>query len=121
MYQFANATKKLNDQEIVIAKEGNEKGTAGNFADRFYRTLYEAILKVQLTKAAKMDEFFGLVFKAMKNDTCVGRVIAFLKRMLQMCFLNEASFTAASLLIFSEIIRVRKDVRLSLFSFGASA
>lgn len=82
MYQFANATKKLKDQDIVIAKEGNEQKGSGNFADRFYRTLYDALLKVQLTKATKMDEFFGLVFKAMKNDTCVGRVIAFLKRML---------------------------------------
>ena len=76
---------------------------------------------MHLTKVTKMDEFFGLVFKAMKNDTSVARVIAFLKRMLQMSFINEASFTAASLLIFSEILRIRKDVRLSLFSFGTNA
>lgn len=32
-----------------------------------------------------------------------------------MSFLNEANFTAASLLIISEILRARNDIKLSLF------
>jgi hypothetical protein len=41
---------------------------ASTFADRFYRTLYEVVLKVQLQKQARMDDYFGLLFRAMKAD-----------------------------------------------------
>lgn len=36
-----------------------------------------------MTKATLLlDEFFGLIFKAIKADTCIERAIAFIKRML---------------------------------------
>ena len=88
-----------------------------SFNDRFYRTLYEVVLKVQLAKSAKMDEYFGLIFRAMKIDRNVPRVIAFLKRLLQMCFINEANFAAATLLVASEVLRSRRDVRYEIFQF----
>jgi len=34
-----------------------------------------------------------------------------------MCFVNEAGFTAASLLIISELIRVKDDLKFNLYSF----
>ena len=39
-----------------------------------------------------------------------------------MTFVNEANFTAAALLIVSEILRLRTDLRLALYSgnFGGS-
>jgi len=43
--------------------------------------------------------------------------MAFFKRMLQMCFINEAGFTAATLLIISELIKLKDDLKFSLFSF----
>ena len=69
------------DIEEKLEKEEGTKGP-GSFADRFYRTLYEMLLKVHLTKNAKLDEYFGLVFRAIKADNNVNRVAAFLKRML---------------------------------------
>jgi hypothetical protein len=55
---------------------------SGNFADRFYRTLYELLLKVHMSKATSLDEYFGLVFRAVKGDECVPRTLAFIKRLL---------------------------------------
>lgn len=91
----------------------------GSFADRFYRTLYEVILRVHLAKLAKMDEYFGLIFRCIKADPNVKRIAAFLKRMLQMCFVNESNFTAATLLVISELLKVRKDAALEIFKFNS--
>jgi ribosome biogenesis protein MAK21 len=73
------------------------------------------VLKVHMQKTARMDEYFGLIFRAMKSDTSVSRVVAFIRRLLQMCLMNEANFTAASLLVLSEILAARADVRFELF------
>ena len=44
------------------------EGEKGGFGNRFYRTLYEIIMRVSLAKASKMDDYFGLLFKAMRAD-----------------------------------------------------
>lgn len=90
-------------------------GEKASFADRFYRTLYEVILRVSQTKAQKLDDFFGVIFKSMRADPDVGRIIAFVRRLLQMTFANEANFTCACLLVINEIFRSRTDVRYSVF------
>ena len=97
-------------------KEGAGENKIHNFSDRFYRTLYELLLKVHMSKATSLDEYFGLVFKAIKSDDEVPRCIAFIKRLLQMAFVNEANFAAASLLIISELLKLRQDLRLVPFS-----
>lgn len=74
---------------------------------------------MQLTKNAKLDEFFGLVFRAVRADNNVKRVAAYLKRLLQMCFVNESNFGAATLLVISELLKVRKDVAMEVFKFNA--
>ena len=91
------------------------EGEKSTFADRFYRTLYEVALRVSQTKAQKMDDFFGVLFKAIKVDKSVPRVVAFVKRLLQMTFANEASFTCACLLVVNEVLRSRPDVRFVVF------
>ena len=69
--------------KLDVEEEGGDgQRVGGSFADRFYRTLYEVVLKVQLTKSTKMDEYFGLIFRAMKADRNVPRVVSFLKRLL---------------------------------------
>ena len=69
-----------------------------------------------MTKASQLlDEYFGLIFKAIKADTCVERAIAFIKRMLQVCLVNDVGYVAASLVILCEILRARNDIRIALF------
>jgi hypothetical protein len=52
------------------------------FSDRFYRTLYELILKIHMSKVSNLDEFFGLLFKAIVADQHVPRCVSFIKRLL---------------------------------------
>jgi len=96
-------------------QEVEVEGEKLSFADKFYKTLYEVILKVGHSKAQKLDQFFSIVFKAMRADQNVSRVIAFVRRLLQMTFVNEANFTCACLLVINEIFRSRPDVKYSAF------
>ena len=73
-----------------------------------------------MSKVSNLDEFFGLVFKATVADKNVTRCIAFIKRLIQLCYANEANFSAATLLITSEILRVRDDIRIHLFGVKQS-
>lgn len=70
LFQFARQSKKLkrNRGEIETIKEEQEVGQ-DTFQDRYYRALYEVLLRVHLSKPAKLDEFFALVFKSVKADT----------------------------------------------------
>ena len=73
-------------------------------------------MRVSQTKAQRLDEFFGVIFKAMRADPSVPRVVAFVKRLLQMSFANEAGFTCACLLVINEVLRSRQDVKYAIFS-----
>jgi len=68
--------------EASADKEGAGESKIQNFSDRFYRTLYELLLKVHMGKATSLDEYFGLVFKAVKSDESAQRCTAFVKRLL---------------------------------------
>ena len=69
LFQFARQQKKLKRTrgEIEIAHDGETSGL-DTFADRYYRALYEILLKVHLNKASKLDEYFALLFKSIKAD-----------------------------------------------------
>ena len=82
LFQFAKASSKLNQLVIDEPEEKADGTKCGTFADRFYRTLYEVVFKVHCAKLAKLDDYFGLLFKAIKADSNVKRITAFLKRML---------------------------------------
>ena len=102
LLQFAKVTQKMGNEQV--SAKSDEKNEASNFADRFYRTLYELLLKVHATS---LDDYFGLIFRAVKGDESVARATAFIKRLLQMTYLNECNFTAATLLVISEILKQR--------------
>jgi ribosome biogenesis protein MAK21 len=117
LYQFAKHQKRLTRGEVEVAKEDGEANSADTMADRFYRALYELLLRVHLThKPASLDEFFALVFKSVKADKNPERSLAFVRRILQMATLNDSAYTAASLLIVSELIREKADLRFQLYS-----
>jgi len=76
------------------------------------------MLKVHLTKSTKMDDYFGLIFQAVKADKDSSRIVSFIRRLLQMTFINESSFAAASLLVINEIFKIKKDVKYQIFTFA---
>jgi len=93
-----------------------QKGEDEKLADRYYRTLYDLIPRVHTSKAMQqMDEYFSLIFRAMKQDKSTARQVVFIKRMLQMCMINDANFTAATLLIISEVLKKKDDLQHYLF------
>jgi ribosome biogenesis protein MAK21 len=55
-------------------------------ADRFYRTLYESLLDSRLVSSSKQGIYLNLLFKALKQDTNIPRVMAFVKRIVQICY-----------------------------------
>jgi ribosome biogenesis protein MAK21 len=69
-----------------------------------------------LNKPARLDEFFALLFKSIKADPDSQRVLSFVRRIIQMATLNEASYTAACLLIVSELVRCKNDLKFQLYS-----
>ncbi len=56
----------------------------------------------------------------MRADQSIARVIAFVRRLLQMTFANEANFTCATLLVINELFRSRSDVRYAIFQHSKS-
>lgn len=55
-------------------------------ADRFYRTLYESLLDPRLVTSSKQGIYLNLLFKALKKDSDIPRVLAFVKRIVQICY-----------------------------------
>lgn len=54
--------------------------------DRYYRTLYESLLDPRLVNSSKQGIYLNLLFKSLKNDVAnIPRVLAFVKRILQIC------------------------------------
>lgn len=55
-------------------------------SDRYYRTLYESLLDPRLVLSSKQGIYLNLLFKSLKKDSVnVPRVLAFVKRILQVC------------------------------------
>lgn len=87
-----------------------------SLSDKFYTTLYKVVGTLKNVAALKLDSTFALLYKAIRRDRNVGRVQAFFKRLLQVCYVNEISFVAASLLLMNEVLKHRKELRGLLFS-----
>lgn len=71
--------------------------------DRFYRTLYESLLDPRLIRSSKQALYLNLLFRSLKNDIDVRRVKAFVKRMLQVCYLHEPSFVCGILFLVAQL------------------
>lgn len=75
---FATAVQALVLVQHVIQEQSLDP-------DRFYRTLYESLLDPRLVQLSKQGVYLNLLFKSIKQDTNKQRVIAFAKRILQVC------------------------------------
>jgi ribosome biogenesis protein MAK21 len=61
-------------------------GSGGeSVSDRFYNAFYKKLLSPDLSTSSKPALFLNLTFKIMKNDPSPNRVLAFVKRLLQLC------------------------------------
>ncbi|KAJ2629010.1 RNA-binding ribosome biosynthesis protein mak21, partial [Coemansia sp. RSA 1287] len=70
--------------------------------DRFYRTLYDSLLDPRLDQTSKKAMYLNVLFRALKSDTQTPRVMAFIKRILQVCLHSQAEFASGALFMVSQ-------------------
>ena len=80
-------------------------------SDRFYRTLYESLLDPRLLTTSKQALYLNLVFKALHSDLSEKRVKAFVKRLLQVASLHQASFASAVVYLVRELESVFRSLK----------
>lgn len=76
--------------------------------DRFYRTLYSSLLDQRLATSNKQAMYLNLLFKALKADTNVERVKAFVRRFIQILAVGVSGtggveFIAGGLYLLGEV------------------
>ena len=81
-----------------------------DISDRFYRTLYASLHDPRLGPSSKQALYLNLLFKAIKQDKQLPRVMAFVKRLMQVMLGLDVVFILGSLFIVGEVslVKVRK-------------
>ena len=79
--------------------------------DRFYSALYRKILDPRLANSTKHTLFLNLIYKAMKKDSSVNRLKAFMKRIFQVCHYLPSQLTCGCLFLLSEISKSRPEIK----------
>ncbi|KAG9084675.1 hypothetical protein FRC06_003944 [Ceratobasidium sp. 370] len=82
-----------------------------SISDRFYRTLYDALLDPRLLTSSKQAMYLNLLFKAMKADTSYRRVAAFVKRTLQSLTVHQPPFICGALYLLGELFNTTPGLR----------
>lgn len=82
--------------------------------DRFYRTLYESLFDNRLLTSSKQAMYLNLFFKALKADPTLPRVMAFVKRLLQMLTLHQPPFICGALYLLGELFNSTPGLRRML-------
>lgn len=80
-----------------------------NMADRFYRTLYESLLDPRIHQSSKQSMYLNLLFKAIRADTDMRRIMAYVKRMVQIASRHQPAFVCGIFFLISQV-----NIRLSL-------
>ena len=88
-------------QALMLIQQLN--GSHQGSMDRFYRTLYESLLDPRLLASSKQALYLNLMFRALRSDLNVKRVMAFAKRLLQVAATHQPSFTCATLYLLREL------------------
>ncbi|ROW11490.1 hypothetical protein VMCG_01495 [Cytospora schulzeri] len=82
--------------------------------DRFYRTLYESLPDPRLIHSSKQADYLNLLYRSLKSDVDVRRVKAFVKRMLQICYLHQPSFVCGILFLVAQLEASFPDLKTLL-------
>lgn len=81
----------------------------GDAEDRFYSAFYKKLLDPQFSSMNKHAQLFNLVFKVLKNDPCPSRMIALVKRLLQVALFQQPHLICSLLYLISELIKTRPN------------
>jgi ribosome biogenesis protein MAK21 len=72
-------------------------------SDRFYRVLYETLLDPRLASSSKQAMYLNLLYRALKNDTVLPRLMAFIKRIAQIIGYQQAPLSCGALYLISQV------------------
>ncbi|RMD42697.1 hypothetical protein DV735_g2395, partial [Chaetothyriales sp. CBS 134920] len=72
-------------------------------SDRFYRLLYESLLDPRLVVSSKQQMYLNLLHRSLKADLNSKRVMAFVKRILQILSLHEPSFICGAFFLLKDL------------------
>ncbi|EKM50179.1 uncharacterized protein PHACADRAFT_264762 [Phanerochaete carnosa HHB-10118-sp] len=97
---------------------------SASLKDRFYRTLYSSLLDQRLASSNKQAMYLNLLFKALKADTNVERVKAFVRRFIQILVVGVSGtggmeFVAGGLYLLGELFSTVSGLR-QMFNNSAS-
>lgn len=85
--------------------------TAGDSnMDRFYRSLYDSLLDTRLMDSSRQSMYLNLLFRALKVDYSATRIMAFAKRILQVCTLAEPHLVCGALFVISEVAKLKPEL-----------
>ncbi|XP_038072284.1 CCAAT/enhancer-binding protein zeta-like isoform X2 [Patiria miniata] len=96
-------------QALLLLKQVLDTRQA--ISDRFYSALYSKLLDRSLENSPRQAMFLNLLYQSMKADAIIGRIKAFVKRLLQMCSTQQPPFVCGALFLISEIMDIRPALR----------
>jgi len=90
--------------------------TNSTLPDRFFRVLYEVLFVEELKTNTSCQQFFDVLYSALKDDFSLPRVRAFIKRIIQVAVHSEAPFAISSLLLVARLLQAHAGA-ISLTKF----
>eukprot|EP01125_Pyxidicula_operculata_P019539 TRINITY_DN709_c1_g2_i1.p1 TRINITY_DN709_c1_g2~~TRINITY_DN709_c1_g2_i1.p1 ORF type:complete len:997 (+),score=340.08 TRINITY_DN709_c1_g2_i1:79-3069(+) len=87
-----------------------------NVSDRYYRAIYAKLFANDIFVTSKQTLFLNLLFKTMKNDTDINRVLSFIKRLLQICLYLRPNIVCGILFLISEVANIHPKIKDQLKS-----
>ncbi|KAJ2806088.1 RNA-binding ribosome biosynthesis protein mak21 [Coemansia guatemalensis] len=79
-------------------------------SDRFYRTLYDSLLDPRLDHTSKKAMYLNVLFRALKADSDSARIMAFLRRIMQVCMHCQSEFASGALFLVSQILSLNPQM-----------
>ncbi|KAJ3070699.1 hypothetical protein HDU99_002618, partial [Rhizoclosmatium hyalinum] len=74
-------------------------------SDRFYCALYDTLIDSRLPSCSKHPMYLNLLHRALKADTSLTRLRAFIKRTVQACVMSTTPFICGALFLIGDIIK----------------
>ncbi|WWC65915.1 uncharacterized protein I303_108537 [Kwoniella dejecticola CBS 10117] len=95
-----------------VARTDSESRQA--ISDRYYRTLYDSLFDERLMTSSKQAMYLNLLFKSMKVDDRINRVMAFVKRLLQMLSMHQPPFICGALYLLGDLFNTTPGLKKML-------
>ena len=73
--------------------------------DRFYRSVYDFLTNDDLIHCSLSELFFDLLLVSLRSDENLPRVMALIKRLLQLCFSSNTAFLITCLIMIDKVFQ----------------